>query len=116
MAYIKERGENTYLVRITIGTDGHGKPIQKSRTFHPSKPNLPKTKLKKELDAFVEAFENEFQNTMASYNDASFPPSEVLVANVFAKFSADDFVSTSSHALYPAKTICSHFCGILRGI
>ena len=43
MAYIKERGENTYLVRITIGTDGHGKPIQKSRTFHPSKPNLPKT-------------------------------------------------------------------------
>lgn len=82
MAYIKERGENTYLVRITIGTDGHGKPIQKSRTFHPSKPNLPKTKLKKELDAFVEAFENEFQNTMASYNDASFPPSEVLVAEV----------------------------------
>ena len=67
MAYIKERGENTYLVRITIGTDGHGKPVQKSRTFHPSKSNLPKTKLKKELDAFVEAFESEFQNTMISY-------------------------------------------------
>ena len=47
MAYIKERGENTYLVRITIGTDGHGKPVQKSRTFHPSKSNLPKTKLKR---------------------------------------------------------------------
>ena len=76
MAYIKERGENTYLVRITIGTDGHGKPIQKSRTFHPSKPNLPKTKLKKELDAFVEAFENEFQIETVS------PLSEVLVAEV----------------------------------
>ena len=82
MAYIKERGENTYLVRITIGTDGHGKPVQKSRTFHPSKSNLPKTKLKKELDAFVEAFESEFQNTMISYNEAGFPPSEVLVAEV----------------------------------
>ena len=73
MAYIKERGENTYLVRITIGTDGHGKPIQKSRTFHPSKATLPKTKLKKELSAFVEAFENEYRNADNSHYESPSP-------------------------------------------
>lgn len=73
MAYIKERGENTYLVRITIGTDGHGKPIQKSRTFHPSKAKLPKTKLRKELSAFVEAFENEYRNADNSHYESPSP-------------------------------------------
>lgn len=72
MAYIKERGENTYPVRITIGTDGHGKPIQKSRTFHPSRTNLPKTKLKKELDAFVDVFESEYKSVAACHNESVF--------------------------------------------
>ena len=83
MAYIKERGENTYLVRITIGTDGHGKPIQKSRTFHPSKAKLPKTKLKKELSAFVEAFENEYRNADNSHYESPSPqPDSAFVPEV----------------------------------
>lgn len=83
MAYIKERGENTYLVRITIGTDGHGKPIQKSRTFHPSKATLPKTKLRKELNAFVEAFESEYRNADNSHYGSSSPqPDSAFVPEV----------------------------------
>ncbi|HBF15287.1 MAG TPA: hypothetical protein DDW30_06350 [Clostridiales bacterium] len=80
MAYIKERGENTYLVRITIGTDGHGKPIQKSRTFHPSKAKLPKTKLRKELNAFVEAFESEYRNTDNSHYKSPSPQPDSVSA------------------------------------
>ena len=87
MAYIKERGENTYLVRITIGTDGHGKPIQKSRTFHPSKAKLPKTKLRKELNAFVEAFESEYRNTDNShYKSPSPQPDSVSAPEVLPWF------------------------------
>ncbi|MDD7180510.1 MAG: hypothetical protein SPF67_03575, partial [Eubacteriales bacterium] len=59
MAYIKERGNNTYLVRISLGLDEFGKGIQKSKTFHPSSPNLSKAKIKKELDLFVAMFEAE---------------------------------------------------------
>lgn len=83
MAYIKERGENTYLVRITIGTDGHGKPIQKSHTFHPSKAKLPKTKLRKELSAFVEAFESEYRNADNSHYESPSPqPDSAFVPEV----------------------------------
>lgn len=83
MAYIKERGENTYFVRITIGTDGHGKPIQKSRTFHPSKAKLPKTKLRKELSAFVKAFESEYRNADNSHYESPSPqPDSAFVPEV----------------------------------
>jgi len=59
MAYIKERGNNNFLVRVSHGTMENGRAFQKSRLFHPSKINLPESKLRKELDAFVKALEEE---------------------------------------------------------
>ena len=59
MAYIKERGNNNYFVRVSYGTLDNGRPFQKSRLFHPSRVDLPKAKLRKELDAFVEMLEEE---------------------------------------------------------
>lgn len=59
MAYIKERGNNNYFVRVSYGIMDNGRPFQKSRLFHPSKVNLPESKLRKELDAFVKALEDE---------------------------------------------------------
>ena len=37
----------------------NGRPFQKSRLYRPSKVNLPKSKVRKELDAFVKALEEE---------------------------------------------------------
>ncbi len=59
MAYIKERGNNNYLMRVSHSTLENGRPFEKSRLFHPSKINLPESKLRKELDAFVKALEEE---------------------------------------------------------
>ncbi len=59
MAYIKERGNNNYFVRASYGIMENGRPFQKSRLFRPSKVNLPESKVRKELDAFVKALEEE---------------------------------------------------------
>ena len=59
MAYIKERGNNNYFVRVSYGMLDNGRPFQKSRLFHPSKVKLPESKLRKELDTFVKALEEE---------------------------------------------------------
>ena len=59
MAYIKERGNNNYFVRVSCGILDNGRPFQKSRLFRPSRVNLPESKVRKELDAFVRALEEE---------------------------------------------------------
>ena len=59
MANITKKSNGTYLVRISCGSDAAGKNIIKSRIFKPSKPNLTHQKLNRELDAFVEEFEEE---------------------------------------------------------
>lgn len=59
MAYIKERGYNNYFVRVSCGILDNGHPFQKSRLFRPSKVNLSESKVRKELDAFVKALEEE---------------------------------------------------------
>lgn len=59
MAYIKERGNNNYFVRVSCGILDNGRPFQKSRLFRPSRVNLPASKVRKELDAFVKALEEE---------------------------------------------------------
>ena len=59
MAYIKERGNNNYFVRVSYGMLDNGRPFQKSRLYRPSKVNLPESKVRKELDAFVKALEEE---------------------------------------------------------
>lgn len=59
MASIVSRSNGTYLIRVSCGVDSNGKQIARSKTFKPSKPNLPYTKLNKELEAFVAAFEQE---------------------------------------------------------
>ena len=59
MAYIKERGNNNYFVRVSYGILENGRPFQKSRLFRPSRVNLPESKVRKELDAFVKALEEE---------------------------------------------------------
>ena len=40
MAYIKERGNNNYFVRVSCGILDNGRPFQKSRLFRPSRVNL----------------------------------------------------------------------------
>ena len=59
MASIISRSNGTYLVRVSCGVDSNGKQIARSKTFKPSKPNLPYAKLNRELEAFVAAFEQE---------------------------------------------------------
>ena len=46
MAYIKERGNNNYFVRVSYGMLENGRPFQKSRLFHPSKFNLSASKIR----------------------------------------------------------------------
>ena len=62
MASIVSRSNGTYLVRVSCGVDSGGKQIARSKTFKPSKPNLPYSKLNRELEAFVAAFEQEIEN------------------------------------------------------
>ena len=62
MASIVSRSNGTYLVRVSCGVDSNGKQIARSKTFKPSKPNLPYSKLNRELEAFVAAFEQEIEN------------------------------------------------------
>ena len=62
MASIVSRSNGTYLVRGSCGVDSNGKQIARSKTFKPSKPNLPYSKLNRELEAFVAAFEQEIEN------------------------------------------------------
>ena len=62
MASIVSRSNGTYLVRVSCGVDSGGKQMARSKTFKPSKPNLPYTKLNRELEAFVAAFEQEIEN------------------------------------------------------
>ena len=59
MASIVSRSNGTYLIRVSCGVDSNGKQIARSKTFKPSKPNLPYSKLNRELEAFVAAFEQE---------------------------------------------------------
>lgn len=59
MANIISRSNGTYLIRVSCGLDSNGKQISRSKTFKPSKTNLPYTKLNRELEAFVAAFEQE---------------------------------------------------------
>ena len=59
MASIVSRSNGTYLIRVSCGVDSNGKQIARSKTFKPSKPNLPYTKLNKEMEAFIAAFEQE---------------------------------------------------------
>lgn len=62
MASIVSRSNGTYLVRVSCGVDSNGKQIARSKTFKPSKPNLPYSKLNRELEAFIAAFEQEIEN------------------------------------------------------
>lgn len=62
MASIVSRSNGTYLVRVSCGVDANGKQIARSKTFKPSKPNLPYSKLNRELEAFVASFEQEIEN------------------------------------------------------
>ena len=66
MASIVSRSNGTYLVRVSCGVDSNGKQIARSKTFKPSKPNLPYSKLNREFEAFVAAFEQEMQKNHAT--------------------------------------------------
>ena len=59
MASIVSRSNGTYLVRVSCGLDANGKQITRAKTFKPSKPNLPYSKLNRELEAFIATFEQE---------------------------------------------------------
>ena len=59
MASVIPKPNGTYLIRISCGLDSSGKQIAKSKTFRPSKPNLSFQKLNKEIENFIEAFEEE---------------------------------------------------------
>ncbi|MBR6577542.1 MAG: tyrosine-type recombinase/integrase [Clostridia bacterium] len=95
MANITPKSNGTYLIRISCGSDAAGKPITKSRIFKPSKPNLTYTKLNKEIDAFVKAFEEE----IALYGTQE-RPDRILFATFCEKF-LEVKKSTLSPTTYP---------------
>ena len=61
MASIFSRSNGTYLIRISCGVDSNGKQISRSKTFKPSKSNLPYSRLNKEIEDFTAAFEHEIE-------------------------------------------------------
>lgn len=61
MASIISRSNGTYLIRISCGVDSNGKQISRSKTFKPSKSNLPYSRLNKEIEDFTAAFEHEIE-------------------------------------------------------
>ena len=61
MATIKEKANGCYQIRVFCGRDDCGRQIFKSKTFRPSKKNLPYQKLTKEINDFVKAFEDELR-------------------------------------------------------
>ena len=66
MASIVSRSNVTYIVCVSCEVDPKGKQIARSKTFKPSKPNLPYSKLDRELEAFVAAFEQEIAKTRST--------------------------------------------------
>lgn len=67
MASITEKPNGTYLIRVYCGTDDTGKQIFKSKTFRPSKRDLPYTKLNKEMNDFIKTLECEAQEEMTTH-------------------------------------------------
>ena len=61
MASIISRANGTYLIRVSCGVDSNGKQISRLKTFKPSKPNLPYSRLNKETEDFTAAFEREIE-------------------------------------------------------
>lgn len=115
MAYIKERGNNNYFVRVSYGMLGNGRPFQKSRLFHPSKVNLPESKLRKELDAFVKALEEECRIEFELKHQHK--PNVDFDENKAAQELAEEAgVQESQHVLTPIQTpstpLFSDFCEI----
>lgn len=115
MAYIKERGNNNYFVRVSYGMLDNGRPFQKSRLFHPSKVNLPESKLRKELDAFVKALEEEcrIEFELKYQNKPNMDFDENKAAQELAEEAG---VQESQHVLTPIQTpstpLFSDFCEI----
>lgn len=115
MAYIKERGNNNYFVRVSYGMMDNGRPFQKSRLFHPSKVNLPESKLRKELDAFVKALEEECKIEFELKHQHK--PNVDFDENKAAQELAEEAdVQESQHVLTPVQTsstpLFSDFCEI----
>ncbi len=115
MAYIKERGNNNYFVRVSYGMQDNGRPFQKSRLFHPSKVNLPESKLRKELDAFVKALEEECRIEFELKHQHK--PNVSFDENTVAQELAEEAgVQESQHVLTPIQTpstpLFSDFCEI----
>ena len=57
MANITKKQNGSYLIRIFLGKDANGKPLFYSKTFWPSKPNIPYSKLQKEMEMFINNME-----------------------------------------------------------
>ena len=115
MAYIKERGNNNYFVRVSYGMQDNGRPFQKSRLFHPSKVNLPESKLRKELDAFVKALEEECRIEFELKHQHK--PNVSFDENTVAQELAEEAgVQESQHVLTsiqtPSTPLFSDFCEI----
>jgi len=115
MAYIKERGNNNYFVRASYGIMENGRPFQKSRLFRPSKVNLPESKVRKELDAFVKALEEECRIEFELKHQHK--PNVDYDENKAAQELAEEAVAHESlHELTPMQTpstpLFSDFCGI----
>ena len=115
MAYIKERGNNNYFVRASYGIMENGRPFQKSRLFRPSKVNLPESKVRKELDAFVKTLEEECRIEFELKHQHK--PNLDFDENEATQELADEAgVQESQHVLTPIQTpttpLFSDFCGI----
>lgn len=115
MAYIKERGNNNYFVRVSYGMMDNGRPFQKSRLFRPSKVNLSESKVRKELDTFVKALEDECRIEFELKHQHK--PNVDFDENEAAQELADEAGAQESQLVLtpiqtPSTPLFSDFCGI----
>lgn len=97
MAAITEKENGTYLVRVYCGRDDCGKQVFKSKTFRPSKRNLPYHKLTAELNNFVKLFEDELkENALSTEFKRNDDPSKMPFA-AFCK----EFINIKKDTLSP---------------
>jgi integrase len=113
MAYIKERGNNNYFVRASYGILENGRPFQKSRLFRPSRVNLPESKVRKELDAFVKALEEEcrIEFELKHQHKPNVDFDETEAAQVLAEVAeAQESQPVLTHIQTPSTPLFSDFC------
>ena len=94
----------------------NGRPFQKSRLYRPSKVNLPKSKVRKELDAFVKALEEEcrieFQSKHQQKATEDTIEEEILRDELKGEIKAEPQPVLTPVSTTSSTPLFADFCGI----